>query len=41
MIVGDILNPKELLGALEGIHYVYHVAGIAITSQAASHPKKQ
>lgn len=40
MIVGDILDSAQVLEALKETNYVYHLAGIANISQAASHPKE-
>ena len=40
MFVGDILNPDQVLKAVKGADYVFHLAGIADISQAASNPKE-
>lgn len=40
MVVGDILDLEKVLEVLEGAEYVYHLAGIADISQAASNPKE-
>jgi len=40
MIEADILRPKEVIAAIEGAEYVYHLAGIADIGHAASKPKE-
>lgn len=40
MIVGDILNQKQVFEVLKGSQYVFHLAGIADISKATLNPKE-
>ncbi len=40
MVVGDVLVPEQVLDAIEGAEFVYHLAGVADISQATLNPKE-
>jgi len=40
MVIGNIVDEKRVQNALDGAHYVYHLAGVADLNQAAEKPKE-
>lgn len=38
MVLGDVMNPEDLAGAVRGASHVFHLAGIADIKEASSRP---